>query len=421
VFSYERHVQPSGDAFYYHFQANLLVSGKAFVQPYDFLLLGRNVPGADHPPLFTLVLALASVLGLKTFFSQVLWTCAVGALGVFLIGIAAREVAGARVGLIAAGIAAFYPVFVINDGAVMSETLVSATTALVLLCYYRLWRQPSYGRALWLGLSIAAAALTRPEFALALPLLVLPLVFRKWKGQPVGRRIGLAAVLSAAVLGGIAPWWAYNSTRFTDQVPLSTQLGTTLLSANCDSTYYGPRIGYWAFSCGQQLGVHLNAKDDPSVQDNQMRSVAVSYIRKHESRLAVVMAARVGREFGLFAPAQQVDLEWQALGRPRLPAFVGLGAYYAVALMALPGAVILRRRKTSLLPMGVILVDTVLVCLATFGQTRYRSSFDVVLVVLAAVTLEELWPWRIAPVQPPPLEARGPGWTYVREPKPSVV
>src|SRR5579863_5927842 len=35
VFLYRHHVRLTGDAFYYHYQANLLASGKGFINPYS--------------------------------------------------------------------------------------------------------------------------------------------------------------------------------------------------------------------------------------------------------------------------------------------------------------------------------------------------------------------------------------------------
>ena len=83
VFLYRRHAAPTGDAFFYHYQANLLVAGKWFVNPYQYFYFGHTVPAADHPPLWTLVLALASLVGVKSFFAQILWSCVVGALAVW--------------------------------------------------------------------------------------------------------------------------------------------------------------------------------------------------------------------------------------------------------------------------------------------------------------------------------------------------
>jgi 4-amino-4-deoxy-L-arabinose transferase-like glycosyltransferase len=236
----------------------------------------------------------------------------------------------------------------------------------------------------------ALAALTRAELVLVLALLILAMAFWWRRGLGPARRWALGAVATAGALVTFAPWWAYTIPRFAEPVPLSTQSGVTLVSANCDSTYFGPRIGYWDFSCGQQLGVHLSAKDDASVQDVQLRRAALHYMAQHKSRVPVVMAARLGREFGVFEPLQQIDFEWQTLHRPRLPAYLGLGAFFAAGLLALSGARILRRRRISLIPFGTVLAVTVVVCLASFGQTRYRTSLDAAIVRLAAVSIVQL-------------------------------
>ena len=49
----------SGDGAYYHYGANYLADGKGFVDPIA-LLLGVHLPGADHPPAWTVVLSAAS-------------------------------------------------------------------------------------------------------------------------------------------------------------------------------------------------------------------------------------------------------------------------------------------------------------------------------------------------------------------------
>jgi len=67
---------------------------------------GPNYQTAFHPPLWTLVLEAAAVIGLKSYLAQLLWACLVSAGAVFVTGLAGREVAGPRVGLIAAAIAA---------------------------------------------------------------------------------------------------------------------------------------------------------------------------------------------------------------------------------------------------------------------------------------------------------------------------
>jgi 4-amino-4-deoxy-L-arabinose transferase-like glycosyltransferase len=387
VFLYRRHASPTGDAFFYHYQANLLVAGKWFINPYQYFYFRHAVPAADHPPLWTLVLALASLIGLKSFFAQILWSCVVGSVAVWLVGLAGKEVMGPRTGLIAAAIAALYPNFWISDGSLLSETLVLLLTALIVWTFFRLWNRPSIPRAAWLGCACALAALARSELVLLVPLFVVGagLLVR---GQRVRRRLVLAVITAVAAGVTLVPWWAYNQTRFSDSVPLSSQLGVTLATANCKTTYYGKLLGYWSLGCA--LAVHTTKGADPSVQDHEYRQAAIRYAEHHKSRLPVVAAARLGRELDLYRPRQQINLEWTILGRPRLPAYIGLGVYYLCAVLAVGGAVVLRRRRIVITPFVFLIAVTMLVAVATFGQTRYRTALDAAIVILAAVAVDRL-------------------------------
>jgi hypothetical protein len=73
-------------------------------------------------------------------------------------------------------------------------------------------------------------------------------------------------------------------------------------------------------------------------------------------------------------------------------------------VFAIGGAVVLRRRRVTLFPAGIILAEVAVVAVAIFGQTRYRTPLDVVLVVLTAVAVDYLVQQR----------SRGPGKHAVR-------
>ena len=70
----------------------------------------------------------------------------VGTGTVIAIGYLGRRVAGARVGLLAAGVAAVYPVLIGADAALLTESLFGLCVAVTLWIAYRMWDQPTYGR-----------------------------------------------------------------------------------------------------------------------------------------------------------------------------------------------------------------------------------------------------------------------------------
>src|SRR3954454_10123363 len=118
------HLRGLGDATYYHELTNRLGDGAGFVDP------GNGTATALHPPLFPLVLALPSWLGLDSYTAHRLVVCLIGTGTIVVVGLVARRLAGERAGLIAAGLAAAYPTLISADGAVMSETLLGLLVAL---------------------------------------------------------------------------------------------------------------------------------------------------------------------------------------------------------------------------------------------------------------------------------------------------
>ena len=99
------------------------------MHPYQFLLFGVRMPGADHPPGFMTVLAGFSWLGFRSFFQHQVISCLIGATGVAAMGVAGRRIAGERVGLIVAVLAALSPNLFYFDAMVVSESMMVATTA----------------------------------------------------------------------------------------------------------------------------------------------------------------------------------------------------------------------------------------------------------------------------------------------------
>ena len=125
ILTHDLHAAPTGDAFYFQVQASLIADGSGwFISPFPYLLHHAVVQSAQHPPLWLLVLAFADTIGLHSFLAHLFFACVLGAAAVFVTGLAGREVAGPRVGLIAAAIAAVYPNYWINDTNGLSETFV---------------------------------------------------------------------------------------------------------------------------------------------------------------------------------------------------------------------------------------------------------------------------------------------------------
>jgi 4-amino-4-deoxy-L-arabinose transferase-like glycosyltransferase len=383
-----------GDAYFYHYAANLLVAGHGFLNPYYYYPHGahREVQSASFPPLFIWLVAIPSAVGLKTFLVERVWCCILGAAAIVVVGYTGREIGGRRVGLIAAFLLAVYPNIWMSDQLALSESIAPLLVAGVLLFSYRFWKDPSVKRAIWLGLSLGIAMLGRDELTALVVFLVVPLVLLaktlSWK-----RRFAVLGITLLATGLVVAPWVGYNMSRFQKPVFISTGLGVTLASSDCAQTYSGSQEGYWSMKCALKYASEpsVNTHADESVEGAELQHLALNYVRAHENRLIPVTLAKVGRAFGFFHPFEQIELDTYIETRPYHWALVGLGMYYVLFALSLGAAVILRRRRIPQFPLWAIGLVVVCSCALTFGQTRYRTTFEVSLVLMASVTLEWFW------------------------------
>ncbi len=430
-----------GDSYVYHYGADLLAQGKGFVIPTDYRLSGGLVAeaGADHPPLFTMVLAAFSFIGAKSWLWHEHVVIALGALNIFLAGLLGRRVArrfsddrGAQwVGFVAAMFMAVYPYVWLSDVMVLSETLaMTANLAVALLCY-RVLRDQGWGWIVALGAAAGAAALVRAEMVLLGPLLILPMVLRI-KALSFRQQAARIAVAGVAMLAVLAPWLYRNMTVFNNPVTMSTGTGITLANTNCDDTYFGSGVGFWSLACipplpwnlpedqlratdsaqlriwvdqsgldvpadatGPQMVDALLAHGQTADQSDDeifLRAVGMDYLKDHLDRLPVVTATRLGRMWGLYRPVQQLTLE-DSEGRPEDAARLGLVMFYPLMALAVGGTVVLARRREPLLPLLVPVGIVTFAAVSAFGQSRYRAPAEPLMMVLAAVGLMAFLGW----------------------------
>lgn len=384
------HLAPAGDPLEYVGQANLLVDGKGWIEPLVYHHTGAHLQTAKLPPLFTLLMAMCSIVGLKSFFAHRIWSAILGSLAVPVAAGLGKEVAGRRVAVLAAFGVAVYPNMWMSDGLAMSETVSPILTMLVLWAAYRMWRHPSRIGAALLGLSIGFAALARDELLLLAVLVMLPLALMA-PSTNRAERVRLAGVGVAGVVLVTAPWVGFNLSRFSHPVLISDRFGVTFAAANCDSIWHGPLRGFWSMPCAAQAaaGVH----GDESAVDPVALRHGLHYVSGHMAGLPSIELARLGRTFGFYRPGNQIELDSFIEGRPLLWARVGLGMFYAFAALSIVGAVMLRRRRLLLFPMIAVAVDVVVAVLVTYGQTRFRATLEPVLVILSAVALEGFMRW----------------------------
>jgi hypothetical protein len=241
--------------------------------------------------------------------------------------------------------------------------------------------------------------LSRSELALLVVFLFLPLllVTRPADAHTRWKWLGAGAVALAVVVG---PWVVFNLSRFDRPEFLSDNFGYTLLTASCDSTYYGPSTGYWDFGCAFAYHTEIDAAhSDRSRNDALFREKAFDYIESHKKRVPVVVLARVARFAGVWDLTHdfnQVDMDRLVEGREGFVAWGGLIGWFVMLPFAIFGLVAMRRRRITLIPVLAPYAAVLVAVVFLFYMNRYRASTEAVLCLVAAVGIDALLPRRAA-------------------------
>ncbi len=372
-----------GDQVYYSVQAHLNATGHWFVQPF-----AEHQPGADHPPLTVAALTpITWVLRNGPFLAGQRWfTVLVGVGNLGLLAVVTRRLLGERIALIAVALAAIHAAFWMGDTLILSEPYAIAAILLLALATLRLAAAPSGRRAGLAGLAAGVVALGRPEMALLVPLVLLPVTLRGLRSgeRAAALRRTAIALGTAALL--VAPWVGWNLARFEDRVLISANDGFTLLGANCPETYFGPAIGSYAIGCA--LAPEIPAGWDSSQASALRSELAIDYARDHLTRLPVVAAARFARLWLVFDPVREVR-GGPGEGRPQWAMWIGVVQFWVLVPLAVVGARAVDRpvRRLVLALPAVATFAGVLIA----AYWRIRVPADLALVVLAAAGIDRLW------------------------------
>lgn len=372
-----------GDSETYHLLAETIADGRGYVRPRS-LNEGVIIPTAEFPPVYPLLLAALTSIGFEQVTWHRLFGAALGTAAIVVVAFLARRVASDRAGVIAAVVAALYPLFIITDGTVGPESLAVLSVATLVLWSFRLTRITHFFAA---GLVAGLAILVRSELMLVLVAIILPVAWKHW-----ARRYAVGALLIgvAAVLG---PWTIRNAASLGEPVVLTNNFGTLVSGANCDRVYSGDQIGLWRLDCVPDI-----FGNDEIVWAGEQRRVGLTYMRENVGSLPKVAAVRVARTFGVYDPMDQItyeSLERFAFASPEASAGarrlrVGWAVYIGVAAFAVAGIVLQRRRRKPLWPLLIPLLGAALVAAAGYGNQRFRLPAEPMLVVLAAVAADAL-------------------------------
>ena len=370
-----------GDAETYHLLGRFLADGEGYVRPRDLMAAGERIPTAEFPPLYPMLLAAVDLVGIDSPTGQRLVGALLGGVTVVVIALLGVAVAGRAAGMTAAWVAAAYPQLVLADGSLMTEGLSTLLVAAVLLAVVHARAAESdRERYTWWAVAVVVAGLavlTRSEFVLLAPLLLVPATRsddrRTWARA--------AAVACAGTIVFTGAWTVRNAVSLGHLQPFTNNSGTALAGANCDAVYSGTQIGGWRLDC-----VPTGLSEDETVRAAESRRIGLEYAQDHAGELPTVVAARLGRTFGVWDVRTNLFIE-SLESRDYDWLWAAWVAWIALAPLAVLGAVAHRRAGRELWPLLVPLAITVLVTVATYGNQRFRAASEPSIVVLAAIGL----------------------------------
>ena len=372
-----------GDGYDYHLSALRLADGLGYTQAFGV----QGSPIAHHPPGWVTVLGAVSWLGGRTVRDHQLATVAVGLVVIALAGLVGRRYFDARVGVVAALIAAVYPGFWVLEGNMLSEPLALLFLGCFLLVVADLRDRPTPARCVLLGVVSGLLALTRSE-ELALLIIVVAPVLLLAGAQTVRRRIAYLLVVFVSCGAVIMPWTLYNTTRFKEPFLLSTNDGASLLAGNCaPTTYAGEKLGWYDTYCALRIG-QQHPDLDRSQHDSLDRAQAIRNTLDNADRMFVVVPARFGRLLAVFRPSQTVGwvADWMTTGTALIWAWVA--SFWLILVVGIVGAIRARRAGVFILPLlGPMIVAIIVTAIGNIDHLRYHTLSDLGLIVLAAAAI----------------------------------
>lgn len=388
-------LDPTFDPALFHHLGTNLAEGLGFVRPPHLNGGDASMYTAEFGPVTPAIVAVATVLGAEAPHVQGVALALVGGATVVATGALGREVAGERVGLVAAAIAAAHPLLVQVDAVLTAESPYLLLVTVALLLAVRAARDPAPLRFAALGASVGVAALARAEgVALVLLPLVAAVVSRgRHAWRPAAALAGAGVIAAVAV---VAPWTVRNAVRFGAFVPISNNAGSVVLGANCPSAYAGQALGSWDFGCVAAFaGSHPSRRVMPGGKNEAevyagWRAEGLAYATAHAGDWPLVAAARIARTWGLYwDPAAELDRNVEE-GRHRGWQAAGF-AVHAFGVLPLAAIGLARSTRSSsrirrwwIAILAVPLALAVVVPAMTVGQTRQRTVAESALAVLAA-------------------------------------
>jgi len=412
--------QPSVDSLVYRDWA-LRIAGGDWLGSEPFFL----------SPLYGYLLAVVYWIAGPSHFWPLALNAVLGAGACALVFLIASKLFDRRVAIIAAALAATYPMEIFYEGAALLEALQTFLSAAVVLAAVRALEVQTLARFATVGGLVGLSALARQDALLFAPLFAIWALIATEPRRPTRRSVALVGTFLLAVCLTIAPATLRNAYVSGDWVLVNSTGGLLLYDSwnpDAAATYTIPGIFPRALADDplERRSAYRNLAERrlgrsplrASEISAYWRSEALAFVREHPAR-ALALALEKARLFwnryepwdvrsftvsrrvswvislplpgyGLIAPLALAGIALTASRWRRLAPLYGMiGVYFATAVLF----IVLSRYRVPVVPLLSIFAAATLVLLLDYATARdvRRSARAVALVALAALAVH----WRV--------------------------
>jgi 4-amino-4-deoxy-L-arabinose transferase-like glycosyltransferase len=373
-----------------------------------FCLSPQNatVSTVSRVPLWPLAISAVSLIaGRANIFARLFLSCADAGTCV-LIYLFARDLFNKRIGLVAGLIACVYPALYIYTGWMYAEALFTFLLTAVCYCVLRIQRDEGKSRRLWIlcGILLALLALTRPNGIVVTAWVILWTAFFVWRKRLPQRALVHAALATLVACALIAPWSIRNYLVSHSFVPLAVGDGQVLVGAynNTVLTEKG-YLGLWVRTGA--TGLHIVTPPCQGytacevARDNAEIATALQWIKSHPDDIPRLMFYHLRNFFTPFT--NEADLPMIRFPGQQSSQFVlAMSETFPIPILLLAAIGLVttfRRYWQELLFAYGIIVSTLGEILIFYGNSRFRSPIEPILILLTTGAFwwltHKAWPY----------------------------
>lgn len=342
----------------------------------------RNHLTAYRPPGPSLLMAgIYCVVGHRYDAVRVVG-CLLGSASIWLVFCIGGRLFGVGVGLISAAIYSLFPLAVLQSTEIGSEPIGVFLFLLFINVALAFADRPTGLRAALAGLIFGAALLTRANFIVMLPLIVVWAIWQfRWSTNLL--RAGLIPLLA---IGCLVPWTVRNYRVFGELIPLSTMGGSVLLQGNnsvvvSEPEFYGYNV--WDSTIPEYQKALQTAGNEVE-RDRRAKQFAIEWIKNHPDKWGFMLWHKLLRSWmPVLSEKQSAARRWLYL--------LSWGPILVLFVLALvPTLAVGLRHRHAVLLLHLAVLHYVANSLVFFALIRYRAPIDPLCIIFATTMIAEI-------------------------------